>query len=116
MKNFIAILVLLLASNVSMASGRVVQCEIESGGEIVLSEKCRFNSAGNGSFYLSSIKKDQYLFNPIYSVSVDMTGDGVAEVSGDTGSNNSRWGKAIRSTDDEACWVGADFKVCAWSL
>lgn len=27
---------------------------------------------------------------------------------------NSRWGEAKRSSQDKACWVGGDFKVCAW--
>jgi hypothetical protein len=27
---------------------------------------------------------------------------------------NSRWGRAIRSRRDRACWVGEDFTICAY--
>ena len=30
------------------------------------------------------------------------------------GGGSSIWGEAIRSQTQKACWVGNNFKICAW--
>jgi hypothetical protein len=69
----------------------------------------------NGSFALLNPQKNKSLLSGITDVSVFIIEKGVAEVRGlTTDGINSRWGEAKRSTEDKACWVGEDFKVCAW--
>lgn len=49
------------------------------------------------------------------NVSVAVIAPGEAEVRGLTRDGiNSRWGSATRSREDPACWVGSDFRVCAY--
>jgi hypothetical protein len=51
----------------------------------------------------------------ITDISVYIVSPGIAEVRGLTiYGNNSRWGPAIRSKKDLACWTGSDFEVCAY--
>ena len=48
-------------------------------------------------------------------VTVSIIEPGLAEVRGLTETGiNSRWGTARQSTDDPACWDGADFQLCVW--
>jgi len=76
--------------------------------------ECVFRPQANGSFSIS--RRDESSFDGgVTMVTVWVTVPGEAEVSGLTVSgNNSRWGTATRSTDDPACWVGADFEICAY--
>lgn len=30
------------------------------------------------------------------------------------GGGGSMWGDAVRSPKQKACWLGNDFKICAW--
>ena len=54
------------------------------------------------------------LYGEILDVSVLIMAPGEAEVRGLTAHGiNSRWGPAKRSAQDAACWVGADFRICA---
>ena len=54
------------------------------------------------------------LYGEILDVSVFIVAPGEAEVRGLTVHGiNSRWGPAKRSTQDAACWMGADFRICA---
>ncbi|MGA9520063.1 MAG: hypothetical protein WBV82_01285 [Myxococcaceae bacterium] len=77
--------------------------------------KCSFRPEKGGTFSLSNLDDTKPLYGPILSVSVVVVGRAEAEVRGLTKDGiNSRWGEAIRSKDDPACWVGSDFKICAW--
>ena len=99
----------------AQSDGRTVSCRVESAGTPVHSGKCRFHPDAGGSFTLQHASEGRALTGPILSVSVTVVRPGVAEVRGLTSAGiNSRWGEARRSTTDRACWVGADFRVCAW--
>ncbi len=94
---------------------RTVSCRIESAGTPVYSGKCRYTAAGGGSFHLDNPAEGRPLTGPIVSVSVTIGAPGVAEIRGLTQAGiNSRWGEAKRSAGDRACWVGSNFRVCAW--
>jgi hypothetical protein len=109
------ILAILAIPSFSAASGKVVKCAVESNGQPAFHGKCLFTREEGGSFSLSSADKSKTILEGITDVSVYITEKGVAEVQGlTTDGINSRWGQAKRSTKDRACWVGSDFKVCAW--
>jgi hypothetical protein len=94
--------------------GRIVDCHVESAGKIELKGKCLFTREKGGSFALENVNRDKPLFGEILVVSVSIVSASVAEVRGLTiRGNNSRWGPARRSSSDNACWQGSDFKVCA---
>jgi hypothetical protein len=116
MKKLIPLLtVLLLISGSTIAADRVVKCQIDSAGSPTYKGKCLFVPDTNGSFALLNPQKNKPLLIGITDVSVFIIEKGVAEVRGlTTDGINSRWGEAKRSTEDKACWVGEDFKVCAW--
>ncbi len=110
-----AVTVLLLASHSAMAKDRQVKCQIDSGNQTIYKGQCTFIPDTKGSFGLANPVKNQPLTNSISIVSVYIIEKGLAEVRGLTADGiNSRWGEAKRSTTDKACWVGEDFKVCAW--
>ncbi len=104
-----------LASLPASAQARTVSCRVESAGNPVFSGKCRYNAAGGGSFVLEHSAEGRSITGPILTVSVTIVKPDVAEVRGLTKAGiNSRWGEAKRAGGDRACWVGADFRVCAW--
>ncbi len=96
-------------------AARTVACRIQSAGTPTYSGRCRFNPAGGGSFILEHVSEGRSLTGPILTVSVTIGQPGIAEVRGLTKAGiNSRWGEARRSPTDRACWIGADFQICAW--
>lgn len=107
--------VLLLATNSAMAKDRLVKCQIDSGNQTIYKGQCAFIPDTKGSFGLANPDKKQPLTDTVSILSVYIIEKGVAEVRGLTADGiNSRWGEAKRSATDKACWVGEDFKVCAW--
>jgi hypothetical protein len=93
----------------------LVECQIDSNNTPVYKGKCLFSSEQGGSFSLSNPLNDKPLYDTINFVNVNVVEAGVADVRALTSDGmNSRWGEAGRSSQDRACWVGADFKVCAW--
>ena len=116
----VAIAAALLGCALTAASGAdaadpLVDCLVESGGKVEFSGKCRFFSADtSGSFALNAADGKSRLYGEILDVSVFIVAPGEAEVRGLTAHGiNSRWGPAKRSAQDAACWVGADFRICA---
>lgn len=98
-----------------MAADKLVKCQIGPDNHPDYKGMCSFYSEP-GEFALSNPNKNKPLYGKIQMVSVDITEEGIAEVSGLTSrGNNSRWGEAKRSSQDKACWLGEDFKVCAWT-
>ena len=97
---------------VPMAEAKPAHCVVESGPGYV--GPCTFSRfGGNGSFTLSRPK--QPILPNITTISVTMTRPGEAEVRGlTTWGVNSRWGSATRSRSDAACWLGTDFRICAY--
>ena len=105
--------ILFAVASTAQAADKTVKCEIESNAVRVFNGKCKFMPEAGGSFSLSNFS-EKPLFDEITIVSVTIIEKGIAEVRGlTTRGNNSRWGEAKRSSKDQACWVGADFKICA---
>lgn len=79
----------------------------------LFSGDCIFEQySGNGSF---SIESPRGLIAGYSSIGVSIIEPGIAEVRGlTTNGINSRWGEAVRSSSDKACWVGSDFTICAY--
>lgn len=106
--------VLFLSQN-TMATNKIVNCEITGLkiNDIMYKGKCDFLLEEKGSFSISNIQKEGPLFAKVLVVSVYMIGKNTAEVRGLTSAgNNSRWGEAKRSKKDKACWIGEDFRIC----
>jgi hypothetical protein len=116
MKTLISILVLVLIGSQAAAAERTVRCQIDSDNTPRYKGRCLFISdPTTGSFSLENPIRDKPLHDSILIVNVYIVEKGVAEVRGLTMEGvNSRWGEAKRSPRDKACWVGADFRVCAW--
>ena len=95
-----------------IAAAKPAHCVVESGPGYV--GPCTFSPfGGNGSFSLS--RPQQPILPNISTISVTITRPGEAEVRGlTTWGINSRWGSASRSRADAACWVGTDFRICAY--
>jgi hypothetical protein len=91
---------------------RPARCEVWSGDSARWRGACLFMAERSGSF---SVRPAKGRFpGDVSVVSVTLTGGGRAEVRGLTRNGiNSRWGEAVRSRKDPACWEGDDFEVCA---
>ena len=96
------------------AEAKDARCVIRQNGVIAYSGTCTFDLGRGGSFSISRYRTQTILPN-ITNISVDIISTGVAEVRGlTTNGNNSRWGTAVRSKKDPACWMGSDFEICAY--
>lgn len=97
------------------AAGRVVKCQIDGAGVTSYKGQCIFTPDSGGSFSLRNVDEGKLISPNVTDVSVSIIEKDVAEVRGlTTDGINSRWGDARRSSNDPACWVGSDFRVCAW--
>ena len=95
------------------AQAKVARCVIDSEGTSYRGP-CQYNVARGGTFTLSPVHGRSF-GEGVVSVTVYVTRRGVADVRGLTRDGiNSRWGRAVRSRRDSACWVGEDFSVCAY--
>ena len=112
MKKMGLLLVFFCSTSYALAQGQIVNCSINNDYR----GKCRFVVEKGGSFSLSHPNRQgQPLFSEITDVSVYIVARNQAEVRGlTTAGINSRWGEAVRSRRNPACWVGSDFEVCAW--
>jgi hypothetical protein len=109
-----AVLGALAAPSPAQAPRRTVDCRVESGGAAVFAGKCAFVMGERGSFSLLNLERDRPLYRGMIAVSLEIVSTGVGDVRGlTTDGINSRWGEARRSTQDPACWVGSDFRICA---
>ena len=115
MKKLVLGLVLLFIAGQSLAVEKTVKCQIDSDNKVAYKGKCLFSPEGKGSFSLSNPIEGKPLLWELSAVSIYVTDKGAAEVSSLSNEGiSSRWGEAKRSEKDKACWVGSDFKVCAW--
>src|SRR4051812_3889914 len=81
---------------------KTARCAITAAEGAAYRGPCHFLAEKGGSFDLSPLGKKLF-FDEIGSISVFITGKGMAEVSGLTQSGiNSRWGEARRSRRDAA--------------
>ncbi len=108
------VLLWLVSGLAAPAHAKQAYCLIKSDGEIQYKGTCQFSAERNGSFYLSAGKSGKFIPG-ISIISVTIISRGTADVRGLTaGGINSRYGTARRSRRDGACWVGTDFRICAW--
>ncbi len=95
------------------AYAKVARCVIDSEGTSYRGP-CQYNVARGGTFTVTPLRSRTFGGGAM-SITVFMTRRGYAEVRGLTPEGiNSRWGRAVRSRRDSACWVGEDFTVCAY--
>lgn len=114
-KRLCLFLVISTFSSMNLALEKVVRCQVDSGGNPDFKGQCLFMSEKGGSFSLRNINKSKPIIEGVTDINVYILDKDVADVRGLTIDGiNSRWGDAHRSTKDKACWVGTDFKVCAW--
>ena len=95
------------------AHARVARCVIDSEGASYRGA-CQYNVARGGTFTVTPLRSRTFGGGPM-SITVYVVRPGVAEVRGLTPEGiNSRWGRALRSRRDGACWQGEDFSVCVY--
>lgn len=98
----------------AQAGQRLARCTIETPQTRPYRGPCLFQASRNGSFTIDPPRGRRFV-GDVTSISLSVTARGVGEVRGvTTGGINSRWGRAARSSRDAACWVGSDFRVCAY--
>ena len=119
LKTRIAVLLMgisiLAHSNMVVAAPKSVTCQIDENGKTASKGKCTFIPSAGGAFTLMNQSPNKPLFRNIMDVSVYITERNHADVSVSlSDGHNSRWGEAMRSQSQKACWVGSDLKVCAW--
>jgi hypothetical protein len=112
-------LALLLASVLvpNVADAKPARCLIKQNGATAYSGACLFHLERGGSFSIRRSDTNPILpiLPSVTDITVSIISPGVAEVRGlTTDGINSRWGTAIRSKVDAACWTGSDFEVCAY--
>ncbi|MDP8993797.1 MAG: hypothetical protein M3N07_02260 [Pseudomonadota bacterium] len=89
-------------------------CVVASEGQPTYRGPCLFLPLGGGSFSVRPVGR-RLMIGDTTDVSVQILAPGVADVRGLTaGGINSRWGEALRSDRDRACWIGDGFSVCAY--
>lgn len=106
-----------IAPEVAAQSGseaREVRCVINSNGLPTYSGPCLFYPETGGSFTVTPPRGRNFP-GEVTGISVSIEEPGVAQVHGLTPTGPaSRWGTAVRSRRDRACWEGPDFSVCAY--
>lgn len=102
-----------LAAAPAEARQRAARCVVEAPQTVPYRGPCLFEAERGGSFTIDP-PRGRLFVGDVTTISVAVTGRGVAEVRGLVGGINSRWGRAIRSSRDAACWIGSDFRVCAY--
>ena len=117
MKLVLALLAAATATAVSApaeAQNRAARCVIVSNGLATYRGPCVFIPDGGGSFTVAPPRGRRFP-GEVTGISVYIEEPGVAQVHGLTPTGPaSRWGTAVRSRRDRACWNGPDFAVCAY--
>ena len=118
MKTSAALLAVAAAVAVSLPAaaqqGRAARCVIVSNGAPTYRGPCRFLPERGGTFTVTPPRGREFPSGHT-GISVAIVEPGVAEVYGNTPRGpSSRWGTAVRSRRDRACWNGPDFSICAY--
>lgn len=102
-----------LPGEAAQAEPRAARCVVEGRQTIPYDGPCLFETGRRGSFTIWRGGGRSFIGH-VTSVSLEVTRQGAGEVRGLVGGVNTRWGGATRSKRDRACWIGADFRVCAY--
>jgi hypothetical protein len=100
------------------AMAKIARCDIRTSDGSYAAQ-CVFTPTGGGSFSIGPMGRDDFFAHAkadpgIVEIEVQVQGSH-ADVRGVTSDGvDSYWGPAARSTKDPACWVGADFSICAY--
>ena len=111
--------VFILACGVLMSSAwvgaapKAAVCQIEEGGRQLYKGKCQFEAQGGGSVYISHPSFVRSVGVEGLMVVVERKNQAVVQATR-IGGGGSMWGEATRSQAQKACWLGSDFKICAW--
>jgi hypothetical protein len=93
---------------------RPARCVIASDGQPTYRGPCMFTAERGGTFHVAPGRGREFPGGQT-GISVEIVEPGVAEVYGLTPTGPaSRWGTAVRSRRDRACWDGSDFSICAY--
>jgi hypothetical protein len=93
---------------------RGARCVVASDGQPTYRGPCIFTAERGGTFHVAPPMGREFPGGQT-GISVEIVEPGVAEVYGLTPTGPaSRWGTAVRSRRDRACWNGPDFSVCAY--
>ncbi len=95
------------------AAEKAARCVVETRQTIPYDGPCLFAAERGGSFTIDPPRGRNFV-GDVTTISVAVVSRGVGEVRGLVGGTNTRWGRAVRSSRQPACWVGEDFKVCAY--
>lgn len=107
-------ILVVIAAIASPAVAKQARCAIKEAGGGGYTGPCTFSASAGGSFVVTPVDGEPDLGGRL-AISVDIIEPGVADVRGLTLDGiNSRWGQAIRSEEDPACWVGEDFAICVY--
>ena len=95
------------------ASAKVARCAIKARvGQ--LNGPCTVTARRGGSFTIEPVRQ-RYLVGKFMSINVNVDRRGIGTVRAVSGRGyTARWGRAVRSKRDRACWIGQDFSVCAY--
>ena len=110
---FLIGLSILTCSTVVTASPKSAVCQINEDGRQLYKGKCQFEAQGGGSFYISHPSFVQKVGVEGLMVTVERKNQAVVQATR-IGGGGSIWGEATRSQTQKACWVGNNFKICAW--
>lgn len=102
-----------VTSSPAEARDRLARCVVETRQTIPYDGPCLFRAERGGSFLIDPPRGRTFL-GDVSTISLAVTSRGVGEVRGLVGGVNSRWGPAVRSSRRPACWIGEDFKICAY--
>jgi hypothetical protein len=92
-------------------AGKSARCDVWYRNAIAYQGPCEFALRAGGSFTLTFPQKAGDISQRrVGQISVQVGRDGIATVT----DADSRWGHAIRSKKDQACWIGREFRVCAY--
>lgn len=93
-------------------SSKIAKCNVSNSYGEAYRGSCKFTAYEKGSFTIEPSKRGDLILGSDM-VSLWITEPGLGEVRGTTPEGgNSRWGEAERSSQNRACWVGSDFRIC----
>lgn len=96
----------------SRSSSKIAKCNVSNSYGESFKGSCKFTMYEKGSFTIEPSKRGDLILGSDM-VSLWITEPGLGEVRGTTPEGgNSRWGEAERSSQNRACWVGSDFRIC----